>query len=59
MNTKLVTVKYAAGTYSGEKSVNAVDAEEAIAKVRSWVRQQMVSPMFADSYEVVREIELS
>lgn len=47
------TVKYQAGTYSGTRTVNAEDSEEAIAKVRSWVRREMTLPMYSDSYRVV------
>ncbi len=49
----LITVKYHAGTYSGKRSVNAEDDEDAIAKVRAWVSKQMLSPMYSASYKVV------
>lgn len=48
------TVRYYAGTYEGERTVRAEDSEQAIAKVRAWVRKQMALPMYADSYKVVR-----
>jgi hypothetical protein len=47
------TVKYQAGTYSGKRTVNAEDEENAIAKVRSEVRKSMTWPMYYDSYRIV------
>lgn len=47
------TVKYQAGTYSGTRTVSAEDKEEAIAKVRGWVRREMTLPMYSDSYKVI------
>lgn len=47
------TVEYQAGTYSGRKTVNASDEDEALAKVRAWVRRQMISPMYSEKYQVV------
>ena len=46
-------VKYVAGSYSGIKTVTANDAEEAIAKVRRWVRKEMSLPMYYESYSIV------
>lgn len=46
------TIKYQAGGYSGKRQVNAEDEEEAISKVRSWVRREMTMPMYSDSYQV-------
>ena len=46
-------VKYYAGTYSGVRTVNAEDGDEAIEKVKSWVRKQMTSPMYSDGYKIV------
>lgn len=51
------TVKYYAGAYSGTKTVTADDSEEAIAKVRAWVRKQMTEPMYADGYKVISSEE--
>lgn len=53
----IYTVKYHAGTYFGHKTVNASDEDEAVAKVRAWVRRQMISPMYSESYRVVESIE--
>ncbi len=50
-------VKYQAGTYSGTRRVSAEDEEQAIAKVRAWVRREMSLPMYSDSYKVINEIE--
>lgn len=47
------TVKYQAGSYSGTRRVSADDEDEAIAKVRSWVRKEMTLPMYSDSYRIV------
>lgn len=47
------TVKYYAGTYSGKRTVNAQDEEQAITKVKSWVRKEMTLPMYSDSYKIV------
>lgn len=47
------TVRYQAGTYSGERVVWAEDDEHAIAKVRAQVRREMSLPMYADSYRIV------
>lgn len=51
------TVKYQAGTYSGTRTVTAEDGEEAIAKVRAWVRREMTLPMYSDSYKIISEEE--
>lgn len=50
-------VKYQAGTYSGTRTVTAEDSEEAIAKVRSWVRKEMTLSMYSDSYKIISEEE--
>lgn len=47
------TVKYHAGTYSGTRRVSAEDGDEAIAKVRAWVRREMTLPMYSDSYRII------
>lgn len=47
------TVKYYAGTYSGKRTVDANDPEEAIAKVRSMIRSAMTLPMYSDGYKIV------
>jgi hypothetical protein len=47
------TVHYQAGTYSGNRTVNASDDEEAIAKVKSWVHREMTIPMYSESYKIV------
>lgn len=49
------TVRYFAAGYSGTRTVRAEDAEQAIAKVRAWVRGQMLSPMYADRYTIERQ----
>lgn len=49
------TIRYQAGTYSGERTVEAEDSEQAIAIVRGWVRRQMSLPMYFESYDVVSE----
>lgn len=48
-------VEYYAGGYTGTRTVNAEDREEAKRKVRGWVRQQMTEPMYADGY-TAREV---
>ena len=50
-------VKYYAGTYSGTRTVQADDAEEAIAKVKSAIRRDMTLPMYSDGYKVVDTVE--
>lgn len=52
---KWFTIRYHAATYSGYRTVRAKDADQAIAKVRAWVRKEMTLPMYADSYRVVEE----
>lgn len=49
----LFTVRYQAGPYSGTRSVNAEDDEQAIAIVRKRVRREMSLPMYSESYRVV------
>jgi len=49
------TVKYYAGTYSGTRTVNAEDGEEAIAKVRGWISREMTLPMYSDGYKIIDE----
>jgi hypothetical protein len=51
------TVKYHAGTYSGTRTVTAEDEDEAIAKVRGWVRREMSLPMYSDSYRIISSQE--
>ncbi len=48
------TVRYQAGTYSGERTVWASDGQAAIEKVRTCIRKEMTLPMYSDSYEVVQ-----
>lgn len=54
-NTKVMIyiVKYYAGTYEGRQEVEADDQEEAIAKVKRYVRRNMTMSMYADGYKVV------
>lgn len=51
MNT--YKVKYHAGTYSGVREVQAEDEEQAIAKVRAWVRKSMTLSMYSDGYKII------
>lgn len=53
----LYTVKYWAATYSGTRTVNADDEEEAIAKVRAEIRKNMTIAMYSDSYRIVNSVE--
>jgi hypothetical protein len=53
MNT--YTIEYYAATYKGKRTVKAEDPEEAIAKVRAYVRKQMTLPMYSDGYKVLGE----
>ena len=46
------TVKYTAGPYSGTRKVHAEDGQEAINKVRDWVRREMTLPMYSDNYRL-------
>ena len=46
-------VKYYAGTYNGTRTVEAEDGDEAIAKVRTWVRHEMTLPMYSDGYKII------
>lgn len=50
-------VEYYAGTYKGTRTVEADDEEEAIGKVRGWVRGQMTVPMYSDGYKVVEVLD--
>lgn len=51
-------VKYQAGTYSGVKMVHdCEDRQEAIDKVKAWVRKQMTIPMYSETYKIVDELE--
>jgi len=43
-------VHYYAGSYSGHRDVEALDAEHAIAIVRARIRREMSLPMYADGY---------
>jgi len=47
------TVAYQAGTYAGERTVQAEDSDHAIAIVKAWVRRQMSLPMYYESYRVM------
>ena len=47
-----VAVRYSAGPYSGTRTVNAEDTEEAIAIVRARIRKEMTLPMYSESYRV-------
>lgn len=47
------TVEYYAGTYKGKREVYADDEEQAIAKVKTWVKRQMSEPMYADGYKII------
>lgn len=49
-----LTVKYQAGPYAGTRTVEAEDNDQAVAKVRAWVRREMTLPMYADAYRVER-----
>jgi hypothetical protein len=51
------TIQYYAGTYKGTHTVWADNEEEAIAKVRAWVRKEMTLPMYSDGYKVVSTTE--
>jgi hypothetical protein len=55
MNT--YTIKYQAATYSGTRTVKAEDGEEAINKVKAWVRREMTLPMYTDSYKIISSHE--
>lgn len=46
-------VEYYAGSYSGIKEVWADDEDEAIAKVKAWVRREMTLPIYADGYKII------
>lgn len=50
-------VHYYAGTYSGQRTVTAESEDEAIAKVRDFVRRTMSLPMYADGYKIVSSTE--
>jgi len=47
------TVRYQAGPYSGERTVDADEDEHAIAKVRHAIRKEMSLPMYSESYRVI------
>ncbi len=47
------TIRYEAASYSGERTVEAEDQDQAIAMVRAWVRKQMTLPMYYESYKAV------
>lgn len=51
------TVRYYAGPYSGNRTVNASDEEEAIEKVRGQIRREMTLPMYSDGYKIVSSSE--
>lgn len=46
------TIRYHYATYSGTRTVQAEDSDEAIAKVRAWVRKTGSLPMAYESYKV-------
>jgi hypothetical protein len=48
-------VVYRAGTYEGKREVFAEDGDHAIAKVRAWVRKNMMLPMYSESYRIEEE----
>lgn len=50
-------VRYQYATYSGTRTVNARDDDEAIAKVRAQVRREGSLVMAYESYRVVRSWE--
>lgn len=55
----LYRVKYQAGTYEGVHSVLAEEDEDetVIAKTKAWVRKRMLSPMYAESYEIIERLK--
>ncbi len=55
----IFTVTYTVGTYSGERTVSAEDGEEAIAKVKRWVRRETSMGMALESYRVSDESDAS
>jgi hypothetical protein len=46
-------VKYYAGPYSGTRSVNAEDEDQAIAIVKHQIRKDMSLPMYSDGYRII------
>jgi len=46
------TIEYQAGTYRGERTVEADDAEEAVRKVRASIRREMSLPMYYEHYRI-------
>jgi hypothetical protein len=50
-------VRYQFATYSGTRTVHARDDDEAIAKVRAWVRSQSSLTLAYESYKVIRAVE--
>lgn len=46
-------VEYYAGPYSGTREVYAEDEDEAIEKVRAWVRREMSLSMYSDGYKII------
>ena len=53
----LYTVHYQAGIYEGSKTVRADDEEQAIAKVKKFVRGFMTTPLYSESYKVVEFLD--
>ena len=49
-----ITVKYHAGPYSGERTVEADDNEDALAQVKAWVHRNMTLAMYSESYKVAQ-----
>lgn len=46
-------IYYYAGTYEGERTVQAENGEHAVAIVRAWVRRQMSLTLYADGYKIL------
>lgn len=55
MNT--YTIKYYAGTYEGTRTVQAEDGEEAIDKVKAWIRREMTIPMYSMGCSIISSHE--
>jgi len=47
------TVKWYSGDYSGTRTVNAEDTNEALRKVKAWVSAQRFMGLRAEGYRVV------
>lgn len=48
-----ITVKYVAGSYVGERTVEAVDGTDAKCQVRAWVHRNITLAMYSEGYRVV------